>query len=59
MPNNIDHAEEYGSNPIPFIFEGKTAGKGTIKLVLRTPKGWIESSSEVHVELKEVERMKD
>jgi len=42
--------EEY-DNPVPFIFEGKTAGEGVIKLVLKKPDNTVELSDEVHVKL--------
>ncbi len=48
--------EEY-DNPVPFIFEGKTGGTGTIKLVLKKPDDTVELSDEVHVKLLDVKAM--
>jgi len=48
---------EYGDTPIPSVFEGKIAGEGTIKLLLKKPDGAVESSSEVHVKLMEARNM--
>lgn len=48
--------DEY-DNPVPFLFEGKTGGEGTIKLVLKKPDDTVELSDEVHVKLKTVTEM--
>ncbi len=61
-PNNLGAAiapADYGDTPIPFLFEGKTAGEGTIKLVLKDPGGnpVPGASSEVHVKLQNIKEM--
>ncbi len=47
-------AQEYGDNPISFIFEGRAEGEGTVKIVLKRPDGTVERSGEVHVKLMKV-----